>query len=153
MSRLKRDFAENNDKEAARKPKTSTERYKTDAATNSMLSLFTKSACHRVGKQALIGLSSQYRYFSSFKDHIVVALGGNAMLKRGEAMTIANQRKNINDGMKSLADVVNSHNVTIVHGNGPQVGLLMLESNAYEKQTGLEQISLDVLDAETEGND
>ena len=73
------------------------------------------------------------------------------MLKRGEDMTIANQRKNIYAGMKNLAEVVNSNSTTIVHGNGPQVGLLMLESDAYEKQTGLAQISLDVLDAETEG--
>ncbi|GAX10450.1 carbamate kinase [Fistulifera solaris] len=66
-------------------------------------------------------------------------------------MTISNQRHNIRDGMQSLADIVRKHKTTIVHGNGPQVGLLMLESDAYERQTGLQQISLDVLDAETEG--
>jgi carbamate kinase len=118
-----------------------------------MLSSSTRAIGQRLGQQALRALSA--RYFSSslpsLKEHIVIALGGNAMLKRGEEMTVSNQRKNIESGMASLADIVNNNTVTIVHGNGPQVGLLMLESAAYEKQTGLEQISLDVLDAETEG--
>lgn len=99
-------------------------------------------------------MASAARFLSSMpclKQHVVVALGGNAMLKRGEKMTVEIQRSNIEAGMKSLADVINNNKITIVHGNGPQVGLLMLESDAYEKQTGLEQMSLDVLDAETEG--
>jgi carbamate kinase len=89
---------------------------------------------------------------------IVIALGGNALLKRGEKMTMENQRQNIAEGVRSLAPILLSENderkhrpAVIVHGNGPQVGLLMLESAAYEKSTGLPQISLDVLDAETEG--
>jgi hypothetical protein len=61
------------------------------------------------------------RYISStMNDHIVIALGGNALLKRGEKMTISNQRQNIRDGMKSLADIVSKYKTTIVHGNGPQ---------------------------------
>lgn len=61
------------------------------------------------------------RFMSSdMKDHIVIALGGNALLKRGEKMTISNQRQNIRDGMQSLAEIVNKHKSTIVHGNGPQ---------------------------------
>lgn len=99
---------------------------------------------------------------------IVIALGGNALLKRGEPMTMDNQRRNVAEGMKVLAPIIlqtptlqPSNNdrqqqqhplpTVIVHGNGPQVGLLMLESAAYEKSTGLPQLSLDVLDAETEG--
>lgn len=88
---------------------------------------------------------------------IVIALGGNALLKRGEPMTMENQRRNIAQGMKVLAPILQPttggqpHPTLIVHGNGPQVGLLMLESAAYEKSTGLPQLSLDVLDAETEG--
>ena len=62
---------------------------------------------------------------TALKEHIVIALGGNAMLKRGEKMTIDIQRQNIDSGMKSLANIVNQNRVTIVHGNGPQVGLLM----------------------------
>lgn len=94
------------------------------------------------------------RAFSSTlseKSHIVIALGGNALLKRGQEMTIDNQRQNIRTGMASLQNIINDHTVTIVHGNGPQVGLLLLESAAYEKQTGLASSTLDVLDAETEG--
>jgi carbamate kinase len=85
------------------------------------------------------------------KQHIVVALGGNALLKRGQDMTMANQRDNIASCMASLKDVVRDYNITLVHGNGPQVGLLVLESALYQKETGLEPIELDVLDAETEG--
>lgn len=100
------------------------------------------------------------------KAPIVVALGGNALLKRGEPMTMDNQRRNIAQGMEVLARAVMAPKQTsniqqqqqrqspptvIVHGNGPQVGLLMLESAAYEKSTGLPQQPLDVLDAETEG--
>ena len=85
------------------------------------------------------------------KPHIVVALGGNALLKRKEKMTIDNQRKNIDEGIKSLKGLLSENTVTIVHGNGPQVGLLSLEGAAYQKETGLEPMTLDVLDAETEG--
>jgi carbamate kinase len=53
--------------------------------------------------------------------------------------------------MRSLAPIVRNNTVTIVHGNGPQVGLLVLEGAVYEMETGLEQMRLDVLDAETEG--
>ena len=54
------------------------------------------------------------------KQHIVVALGGNALLKRGEPLTVDNQRKNIRDGIKSLSSVLKSNTFTFVHGNGPQ---------------------------------
>ena len=83
--------------------------------------------------------------------HLVVALGGNALLKRKENMTIENQRHNIREGMQSLKDIFKNNAVTLVHGNGPQVGLLVLEGAAYEKEKGLPQMQLDVLDAETEG--
>jgi len=117
-----------------------------------MLSVTFRSASRQLGTHAMRALSARYASsLSSLKEHVVIALGGNALLKRGEDLTIANQRKNIQEGMKSLAAVINQHPTTLVHGNGPQVGLLMLEGAAYEKETGLEQISLDVLDAETEG--
>lgn len=77
--------------------------------------------------------------------------GGNALLRRGEEMTMQNQRLNVRDGVDSLKSIVDRYNVTFVHGNGPQSGLLLLESAAYEQATGLPQISLDVIDAETEG--
>jgi carbamate kinase len=78
--------------------------------------------------------------------HIVVALGGNALLRRGQQMTQENQMLNIQTGIASR-----NNKITLVHGNGPQVGLLLLESAEYQSKTGLKSMSLDVLDAETEG--
>jgi len=79
---------------------------------------------------------------------VVVALGGNALLKRGEPMTADVQRKNIAVAARALAPVVQQHQVVLTHGNGPQVGLLALQTAAY---TAVEAYPLDVLGAETEG--
>lgn len=87
---------------------------------------------------------------SSAKEHLVVALGGNALLRRGEEMTMENQLANITEGVESLKSIL-SQCKAVVHGNGPQAGLLILESAAYEKTTGLKMIPLDVIDAESEG--
>ena len=85
------------------------------------------------------------------KQHIVLALGGNALLKRGEKLNVQTQRKNIADGVKSISSILKDNKITFVHGNGPQVGLLALQGAAYQKETGTEAMELDVLDAETEG--
>lgn len=79
---------------------------------------------------------------------IVVALGGNALLKRGEPMTAAVQRKNVKTAAESLAPVAKQHQLVISHGNGPQVGLIALQQAAY---TAVEPYPLDVLGAQTEG--
>jgi carbamate kinase len=79
---------------------------------------------------------------------IVVALGGNALLKRGEPMTADVQRANIKIAAKALAPVATMHQLVISHGNGPQVGLLALQGDAYR---AVEAYPLDVLGAETEG--
>jgi len=79
---------------------------------------------------------------------IVTALGGNALLRRGEAMTAENQRRNVQIAAKSLAPVAMEHDLVVGHGNGPQVGLLALQGAAYEK---VETYPLDVLGAQTEG--
>jgi len=79
---------------------------------------------------------------------VVVALGGNALLKRGEPMTAANQRSNVRIAAQALAPVAAQARIVIAHGNGPQVGLLALQGAAYDK---VETYPLDVLDAETEG--
>jgi len=97
-------------------------------------------------------LSSSASTSKNNKQHIVVALGGNALLKRGEPLTVDNQRKNIRDGISSLLGILKSNTVTFVHGNGPQVGLLALEGAAYQQQAGALPMELDVLDAETEGS-
>jgi len=79
---------------------------------------------------------------------IVAALGGNALLKRGEPMTAENQRHNIAVAATALAPVAELHQLVLSHGNGPQVGLLALQASAY---TDVEPYPLDVLGAETEG--
>ena len=80
---------------------------------------------------------------------IVAALGGNALLKRGEPLTEANQRANVRRAAVALAPLCSARNeVFITHGNGPQVGLLALQSAAGP--AGGEQ-PLDVVSSETEG--
>jgi carbamate kinase len=79
---------------------------------------------------------------------IVVALGGNALLKRGEPMTSERQRANVRTAAVSLAPVAAGNELVITHGNGPQVGLLALQDQAYDPD---ENAPLDVLGAQTEG--
>jgi carbamate kinase len=79
---------------------------------------------------------------------VVVALGGNALLRRGEAMTSENQRQNVRTACAELAPVASQHELVIAHGNGPQVGLLALQSAAY---TEVPAYPLDILGAETQG--
>jgi carbamate kinase len=79
---------------------------------------------------------------------IVVALGGNALLRRDEALTAENQRHNIKIAAKALEPIAAEHGLVISHGNGPQVGLLALQGVAYKAN---EAYPLDILDAETEG--
>jgi carbamate kinase len=79
---------------------------------------------------------------------IVVALGGNALLQRGQALTADNQRRNIKTAAEALAPLANEHELVITHGSGPQVGLLALQDAAYREDV---HYPLDVLDAESEG--
>jgi carbamate kinase len=79
---------------------------------------------------------------------VVVALGGNALLQRGQALTAQNQRANARAACQALAPVAREHELVISHGNGPQVGLLALQGSAYKE---VETYPLDVLDAQTEG--
>ncbi len=79
---------------------------------------------------------------------IVIALGGNALLRRGDPMTTEIQRRNIKIAAEAIAPLTAEHSVVIVHGNGPQVGLLSLQAESYQ---GAEPYPLDVLDAGTQG--
>ena len=79
---------------------------------------------------------------------VVIALGGNALLRRGEPMDAAVQRANVKIAAEAVAEVARDHRVVLTHGNGPQVGLLALQSEACPDVKGY---PLDVLDAETEG--
>jgi len=79
---------------------------------------------------------------------IVVALGGNALLRRGQPMTAEVQRENVRVAAEQLAPVAEANELVISHGNGPQVGLLALQGAAYHE---VEAYPLDVLGAQTEG--
>lgn len=79
---------------------------------------------------------------------LVIALGGNALLRRGEAMTAENQRDNVRIACEQIAKVAAGNELVIAHGNGPQVGLLALQGAAYDAAN---PYPLDVLGAETEG--
>ncbi|MBP1820991.1 carbamate kinase [Mycobacterium sp. OAE908] len=78
---------------------------------------------------------------------IVIALGGNALLRRGQPMTAENQRANIRLAAERIAEVAHGNEVVIAHGNGPQVGLLALQAAAYHD---VAPYPLDVLGAQTE---
>ena len=73
---------------------------------------------------------------------VVIALGGNAILKKGEESSIARQFENTKNALKPLINVIRNNSIVVSHGNGPQVGQLLLQDS---------NMPLDVLDAETEG--
>jgi len=79
---------------------------------------------------------------------VVIALGGNALLQRGEPVSADLQRKNMKRAGKSIAEVAQEHHVVLTHGNGPQVGLLALQEASY---SDIFHNPLDVLGAQTEG--
>ncbi|PZO10508.1 MAG: carbamate kinase [Lysobacteraceae bacterium] len=80
--------------------------------------------------------------------NLVIALGGNALLKRGQPPDPALQRANIAAAAAGLAPVIRRHDVVLTHGNGPQVGLLALQAMADPTRPAF---PLDVLGAESEG--
>lgn len=80
---------------------------------------------------------------------VVAALGGNALLQRGQPLTAQVQRENVKVAARALAEIVRAgHQLVITHGNGPQVGLLALQNDAYKPE---ESYPLDVLGAQTAG--
>jgi carbamate kinase len=79
---------------------------------------------------------------------LVIALGGNALMLRGDPMTVENQRTNVARACAALAPVALEHQLVITHGNGPQVGLLALQAAAYDDAS---HYPFDVLGAQTEG--
>jgi carbamate kinase len=79
---------------------------------------------------------------------IVIALGGNALLRRGEAPQIENQRRNVRIAAAAIAPIARCHQTVITHGNGPQIGFLALQAAAYH---AVRPYPLDLLGAESEG--
>lgn len=78
---------------------------------------------------------------------IVIALGGNALLKRGEPPTLETQRRNARTAARAIAAVAPGNELILTHGNGPQIGLLALQAAAATDASR----PLDVLNAETDG--
>jgi carbamate kinase len=79
---------------------------------------------------------------------VVVALGGNALIQRGQPMTADVQRANVVVAAEALARIAKDHQLIVAHGNGPQVGLLALQADAYPE---VDPYPLDILGAETQG--
>ncbi len=79
---------------------------------------------------------------------VVVALGGNALLRRDQPISAAAQHTNVRIAARSIADLARDHEIIVAHGNGPQIGLLALQAAAYDATSVW---PLDVLGAETEG--
>jgi carbamate kinase len=80
---------------------------------------------------------------------VVLALGGNALLRRGQALDVELQQQNIRSAVETaVAPIARRHDVVITHGNGPQIGLLALQATAYRD---VPPYPLDVLGAESEG--
>ena len=85
------------------------------------------------------------------KKLIIIALGGNALLKTGQKGTIAEQRNNIHQTLLSVLPLIKEgHNIIITHGNGPQVGNILLKNDAGESVYNVPQVPLDVAVANTQ---
>lgn len=82
---------------------------------------------------------------------VVVALGGNALLRRGETPSAEAQRRNLHPAASALAAVAREHAMVVTHGNGPQVGLLALQAESAGEGKGGTALPLDVLGAQTQG--
>jgi carbamate kinase len=79
---------------------------------------------------------------------IVAALGGNALLRRHESLDAEVAQRNVKVAAAVLAEIAHDHQLVITHGNGPQIGLLALQSEAFRD---VRTYPLDVLGAESEG--
>jgi carbamate kinase len=92
--------------------------------------------------------TSPARQTADGRPTVVIALGGNALLRRSEPMTAEVQRRNVKVAAGAIAPLTADHRIVVAHGNGPQVGLLALQAESY---TAVEPYPLDVLGAETQG--
>jgi carbamate kinase len=82
----------------------------------------------------------------------VVAFGGNALLRVGQKGTISEQEKNVYDTCSSVFELINNdYNIVIAHGNGPQVGNILLQTDAGAKMYGIPDLPLDICGAYSQG--
>ncbi|WP_410679248.1 carbamate kinase [Avibacterium paragallinarum] len=82
------------------------------------------------------------------KPKIVIALGGNALLKRGQNISYKNQLDNIKIAARVIGKLAQKYQIAIVHGNGPQVGLLSLQNESFQEESNF---PLNNLVAQTQG--
>lgn len=87
------------------------------------------------------------------KKRVVVALGGNAILQRGQKGTYEEQLANVRKTSEQIAGMILSgkYQVVITHGNGPQVGAILLQNDAGEAKFGVPAMPMDVCGAESQG--
>lgn len=82
----------------------------------------------------------------------VIAFGGNALLRAGQKGTIDEQEQNVNDTCQSVLELIRKdYNLVIAHGNGPQVGNILLQNDAGAKTYGLPEMPLDICGAYSQG--
>jgi len=83
----------------------------------------------------------------------VVAFGGNALLKSGQKGTISEQESNVYESCSHLVDLIKSgYDIVVGHGNGPQVGNVLLQHEGGEKVFGVPKMPIDIAVAETQGS-
>lgn len=82
----------------------------------------------------------------------VIAFGGNALLRGDQKGTISEQEQNARDTCKNLIELINhDYNIVITHGNGPQVGNILLQNIAGAKLYGVPEMPLDICGAYSQG--
>ncbi|MBC7360573.1 MAG: carbamate kinase, partial [Desulfacinum sp.] len=82
------------------------------------------------------------------KPVLLVALGGNALIRKGQEGTIDEQFENLRVPMRQIARLCETHRIVITHGNGPQVGNLLLQQECCPH---VPRLPLEILVAQTQG--
>ncbi|MEJ2660855.1 MAG: carbamate kinase [Desulfobacteraceae bacterium] len=82
------------------------------------------------------------------KSTLIVALGGNALIRKGQPGTIVEQFDNLRIPVRQIASLIPEYNIIITHGNGPQVGNLMLQQECCR---AVPKLPLEILVAQTQG--
>ncbi len=87
------------------------------------------------------------------RKRVVIALGGNAILQRGQKGSYDEQMENVRKTAKQIVDIAldNDYEIVITHGNGPQVGALLLHMDAGQQLYGIPAQPMDVAGAMTQG--
>jgi carbamate kinase len=82
------------------------------------------------------------------KPTILIALGGNALIQKGQEGTIVQQFRNLRIPIRQIASLIEDYHIIITHGNGPQVGNLLLQQEACDE---VPKLPLEILVAQTQG--